>query len=45
MNHEWLDLWLDLLIAIYILFKNLFKLHNLFMEMFYAATNRIAAEN
>ena len=32
------------LIVISILFKKLFKLHNLYMEKFYTATNRIATE-
>ena len=33
------------LIVISILFKNLFKLHNLYLEKFRTATNRITTEN
>ena len=33
------------LIAISIHFKNLFKLHNLYLEKFHTATNRIKTEN
>ena len=33
------------LIVMSILFKNLVKMHNLYMEKFHTATNRIATEN
>ena len=39
-----LEILVKKLIVISILFKNLFKLHNLYMEKFHTETNRLATE-